>query len=329
MRINSGYPIPTPDISDELNHTDEAGEIRRPIEAPEESSVHNESRSRSMQSDLKLAGNLQQTQLANQLNFIGNGSRGPQVTQLQNQLNELRLAQGKPPISADGIFGKETETALKEFQSDTGLRQDGLAGPESKKFLGITLKLCHDPDFQNLSPISKRMAVGSYEAFSRTPETQQQFKDTIKDLGQVERDPGFKALPESTQQDVRTQMFAYSGAPEGRFHLSDLVKDSRFQNLTPDEQGRMMKMIRENQSNELGTRLPHRYERILQTKTLEGPGADSIRTAVFNTMEKLNGDVGKLYLLQEMLDDPKFAESPRDDQLAMMNGLLSKTGLAI
>lgn len=46
------------------------------------------------------------------------GSKGSEVKQLQEKLG----------ISADGIFGKGTESAVKEWQSKNGLTSDGLVG---------------------------------------------------------------------------------------------------------------------------------------------------------------------------------------------------------
>ncbi|MEZ6183377.1 MAG: peptidoglycan-binding protein [Planctomycetota bacterium] len=51
---------------------------------------------------------------------VSNGSRGPQVQALQRQLNE-RGAQ----LTPDGIFGGNTETALKAFQQSQGLPVTG------------------------------------------------------------------------------------------------------------------------------------------------------------------------------------------------------------
>jgi len=60
------------------------------------------------------------------------GTRGETVKKLQNALG----------ITADGIFGKGTEKAVRAFQSENGLAGDGLAGPETlakiEAFSGIT-----------------------------------------------------------------------------------------------------------------------------------------------------------------------------------------------
>ena len=39
----------------------------------------------------------------------------------------------------DGIFGSQTERAVKQFQKQQGLTQDGIAGPATLKRLGITI----------------------------------------------------------------------------------------------------------------------------------------------------------------------------------------------
>jgi len=53
------------------------------------------------------------------------GSRGEDVKQLQNRLNQLGFACG----AADGIFGNATRAAVINFQKANGLAADGIAGP--------------------------------------------------------------------------------------------------------------------------------------------------------------------------------------------------------
>ena len=52
---------------------------------------------------------------------------GHDVRVLQEALGALGFSVG----SADGIFGPYTERALREFQSNTGIAPDGIAGPDS------------------------------------------------------------------------------------------------------------------------------------------------------------------------------------------------------
>lgn len=63
------------------------------------------------------------------------GSRGSDVTALQDKLNSLGYNVGK----ADGIFGRNTEIALKEYQKSLGVTPDGVLGSwvHSKLFNGV------------------------------------------------------------------------------------------------------------------------------------------------------------------------------------------------
>ena len=56
---------------------------------------------------------------------------GRDVVELQGAMNALGFACGEP----DGIFGAFTERALREFQDNTGLHTDGIAGSESVRAL--------------------------------------------------------------------------------------------------------------------------------------------------------------------------------------------------
>ncbi|HEX7815551.1 XVIPCD domain-containing protein [Dyella sp.] len=61
---------------------------------------------------------------------MSEGSRGPQVEQLQKHLLELGYG-GQPPLAmrADGDFGPRTRQAVEAFQRAHGMAEDGVAGP--------------------------------------------------------------------------------------------------------------------------------------------------------------------------------------------------------
>ncbi|MCE3246482.1 MAG: hypothetical protein K0R41_307, partial [Geminicoccaceae bacterium] len=58
---------------------------------------------------------------------VKSGSKGEAVKGLQNALNTRSSA----VVSVDGVFGPATENAVKEFQSDAGLAEDGIVGPDT------------------------------------------------------------------------------------------------------------------------------------------------------------------------------------------------------
>jgi hypothetical protein len=61
------------------------------------------------------------------------GSRGPAVKELQR----LLTSQGYNTKGIDGFFGSDTDFAVRQFQKAHHLKVDGVAGPATKKALGM------------------------------------------------------------------------------------------------------------------------------------------------------------------------------------------------
>lgn len=62
------------------------------------------------------------------------GSRGDEVKQIQQKLKEYGFYTG----NVDGIFGKQTQSAVRNFQRNNNLSVDGIAGKGTLKALGIS-----------------------------------------------------------------------------------------------------------------------------------------------------------------------------------------------
>lgn len=62
------------------------------------------------------------------------GSRGDEVRRIQQKLKNWGYYTG----SVDGIYGSQTQNAVRKFQRDNGLTVDGIAGPKTLSYLGIT-----------------------------------------------------------------------------------------------------------------------------------------------------------------------------------------------
>ena len=77
---------------------------------------------------------------------------GADVLTLQGALNALGFAAGEP----DGIFGPFAERAVREFQINTGLPADGIAGPESVRALNNLRHVWGDKEPQ--APMQLRQA---------------------------------------------------------------------------------------------------------------------------------------------------------------------------
>lgn len=62
------------------------------------------------------------------------GSRGEEVRRIQQKLKSWGYYTG----SIDGIYGTQTQSAVRKFQSANGLTVDGIAGPQTLSYLGIS-----------------------------------------------------------------------------------------------------------------------------------------------------------------------------------------------
>ena len=63
--------------------------------------------------------------------LIHHGEHDANVLKLQQQLHRLGY-----PIAADGVFGPQTEAALRDAQAHAGVAPNGIAGPPSMLALG-------------------------------------------------------------------------------------------------------------------------------------------------------------------------------------------------
>ena len=61
------------------------------------------------------------------------GSRGNEVTQIQTKLKRWGYYKG----NIDGIYGSQTQEAVRYFQRKNGLAVDGIAGPKTLAAMGI------------------------------------------------------------------------------------------------------------------------------------------------------------------------------------------------
>lgn len=66
--------------------------------------------------------------------IIKQGAKGSNVKKLQKSLNKHGA---KPKLVEDGVFGPITDTAVRNFQKDSGLKVDGLVGKNTSHSLGF------------------------------------------------------------------------------------------------------------------------------------------------------------------------------------------------
>jgi len=71
--------------------------------------------------------------------ILKKGSRGRSIAELQQRLNTFLYPKGWK-LTPDGVFGEQTEKALKVAQADLGLVVDGRYGPQTSKALAQALR---------------------------------------------------------------------------------------------------------------------------------------------------------------------------------------------
>jgi hypothetical protein len=70
---------------------------------------------------------------------LSKGDRGEPVRKVQRALADLGFY--APPAKVDGIFGRLTKAAVMSFQSDRGIKNDGVVGPKTAQELKLISQL--------------------------------------------------------------------------------------------------------------------------------------------------------------------------------------------
>lgn len=69
------------------------------------------------------------------LGLLRRGSTGTAVKRLQQTLNARYPAYSR--LVVDGVYGPKTEAVVRELQRRAGLKVDGIAGPQTLRYLGL------------------------------------------------------------------------------------------------------------------------------------------------------------------------------------------------
>lgn len=122
---------------------------------------------------------------------IRRGSKGLNVRLAQNMLYKLGYDLG--PCGIDSDFGKATEAAVRDFQNDHKLTQDGIIGPKTWKAL--------------IESYDKAFPVGSAPVETISPgfTPVQTFMVTIRNLTSAEADAVVSKYPGSLKQEERKE----------------------------------------------------------------------------------------------------------------------------
>lgn len=88
---------------------------------------------------------------------LSRGSTGTGVAQVQDLLASIgfQLPKSMSKKGADGVFGAETEQAVRDFQQKNGLKVDGFVGPQTLDMLEQIIE--KNPSLESPDPVQEAM----------------------------------------------------------------------------------------------------------------------------------------------------------------------------
>ena len=248
--------------------------------------------------------------------------RGPQVESFQRQLNEWRANQNPPlpPLKEKGVYGDETEKAVKDFQTTTGLKSDGIAGGNTKDRLAVennqnfkkldpdtqkqireklneyqkdpdsrkNLKqLATDPNFPSLSRATQEDTLNRLASNSKDAAHAQRIQGVVKDIASMEDGfPDFKGMSPDSKKKAVDRMYKYADNDTKRGHLKKILTDSKFTKLPIDQQEKLLQVYDKRPDATLSEEL---------RKIINSPAwaqmDDKMKSRVF---DMLNANAGKV-----------------------------------
>jgi hypothetical protein len=131
------------------------------------------------------------------MNFLRDGSSGPQVKQVQTRLNEIFEEQ----LGVDGIYGEHTEEMVMAFQDDQGLAVDGIVGPATWNKLFAEVE--EEPDEPEVSGVPEERELQSLYRKPRDP------SPFLKVMDFAEFKPQFSHVRDYTGKPWRCRIYGH------------------------------------------------------------------------------------------------------------------------
>lgn len=145
--------------------------------------------------------------------LLSKGSNGPEVTELQKRLAQL----GYPVGPLDGKFGSKTQTAVRKFQQEHGLKMDGLAETTTIKELK---RLTSESTTSSGKPVgSKNVDVNLLARLVNAEARGEPYKGQVAVAAVILnriKDPAFP----KTVADIVYQPGAFSSVSDGQINLA-------------------------------------------------------------------------------------------------------------
>lgn len=144
---------------------------------------------------------------------LSQGSRGPEVTELQKKLVSLGYVVGK----VDGIYGSKTKAAVTRFQKERGLKVDGIAGAQTIKELKLMTGGSTNASGKSVGPknVDVNLLARCVSAEARGEPYVGQVAVAAVLLNRI-ADPAFP----NTLADIIYQPLAFSSVADGQINMA-------------------------------------------------------------------------------------------------------------
>ena len=134
--------------------------------------------------------------------LLRSGSTGEDVKKLQNALIGAGYDVGQS--GADGIYGANTESAVRKYQQDNGLSVDGIAGEQT---MGKLFGNMNKPSVQGAETQGTQSPVPDYSQYQYDPTANKAYLEALAALQQAQKTmPTYQGTYDQQLQDLYEQI---------------------------------------------------------------------------------------------------------------------------
>ena len=134
--------------------------------------------------------------------LLRSGSTGEDVKKLQNALIGAGYDVGKS--GSDGIYGANTESAVRKYQQDNGLSVDGIAGEQT---MGKLFGNMNKPSVQGAETQGTQSPVPDYSQYQYDPTANKAYLEALAALQQAQKTmPTYQGTYDQQLQDLYEQI---------------------------------------------------------------------------------------------------------------------------
>jgi putative peptidoglycan binding protein len=234
-------PVNVPQSTDSVQETKTGGQTAEtPRDNGQSAAQTSTSQTRSQRAESKLGGLATQAFLRSSLennSILKQGMEGSNVNKLQDFLVSKGYMTEQQKSTGPGKFGPQTEAALKAYQRDHGLKDDGILGPKTRKAMEGSSHSDHSVKKSTTTEVKNDPAKAQLDGTKEVPDSQMKTVRSLEEQAKL-YDKYSKLIPEGKLKDGKNEMNIV-GLRHHDISKNDQLKsyDDRFVVMYKDEDG--------------------------------------------------------------------------------------------